>query len=105
MATYPQALSALTTSQFLPKWGSLGSDAIAFSAPENVRVTPPAWLKPTIQSFLGLLQLPHNWDGYGAVRIQEQIVQQALMALVQVMDDDTPAPSVVPLSDGGVQVE
>lgn len=65
----------------------------------------PAWVTPTVQSLLDLLQLPQNWDGYGAVRIQEQIAQKVLMVLVEVMESDAPAPSIVPLSDGGVQVE
>jgi hypothetical protein len=65
----------------------------------------PAWLQPTIRSFLDLLQVPQNWDGYGASQVQEQIVQQALLLLFEVMDNDAPPPSVVPLSDGGVQVE
>lgn len=38
--------------------------------------------------------------------MNEQIAQQALLLLVEVMDnDDAPPPSVVPLNDGGVQVE
>jgi hypothetical protein len=123
MATYAQTLPALTTSLFQPKWGSGGSNAVAFYDPEVARVSVttrpdarrsasytlepalPAWLKPTIQSFMGLLQLPQNWDGYGAVQVREQIAQQALMVLVEVMDNDAPAPSVVPLSNGGVQLE
>ena len=64
-----------------------------------------AWLKPTVQSLLDLLQLPQNWDGYGAVQVQEQIALKALMVLVEVMERDAPAPSVVPLNDGGIQVE
>jgi hypothetical protein len=60
---------------------------------------------PTIQSLRDLLQLPGDWDGYGAVQIQERIAQKALMVLVEVMENDAPAPSVVPLSDGGIQVE
>src|ERR1035438_4373800 len=106
MATYSQALPALTTSLFRPKWGSGVSNAVAFStASHPLEPAFPAWLQPTIKSFLDLLQLPQNWDGYGASQMHEQIVQQALLLLVEVMDNDAPPPSVVPLSDGGVQVE
>ncbi len=122
MATYTHALP-WTNSLFQPKWGSGGSEAIAFTDPDVARVsvtarpearrpaaytleTPfPAWLKPTIQAFIDLLQLPQNWDGYGAVQVREQLAQQALMVLVEVMENDAPSPSVVPLSDGGVQIE
>jgi len=65
----------------------------------------PAWLTATVQSLIDLLRLPQNWDGYGAVQIPEQIAQEVLMVLGEVMDNDAPAPSVVPLSDGGIQVE
>jgi hypothetical protein len=68
-------------------------------------LTTPPWLKPTTLALLDLLQLPRNWDGYGAVQIREQIAQDALMVLVEIMDDDTPVPSIVPLSDGGIQIE
>lgn len=122
MATYAPALPALTTGLFRSKCASLSSNASAFHAVDvRVVVTPrsgycrpvsltdepeaPAWLMPTVQCLLDLLQLPRNWDGYGAVEIREQIAQKALMVLVEVMDNDAPAPSVVPLSDGGIQVE
>jgi hypothetical protein len=49
--------------------------------------------------------LPQNWDGYGASEVREDIAQQVLMVLVEVMENDSCAPSVVPLSDGGIQVE
>jgi len=101
MATYQQTLPALTTSLFQLKWGSGSTNAAAFTLEPAL----PAWLNPTIQSLRDLYQLPRNWDGYGAVQVQEQIVQQALMVLVEVMDNDVPAPSVVPLSDGGIQLE
>jgi hypothetical protein len=39
------------------------------------------------------------------VQVQRQIAHQALRVLVEVMEIDSPAPSVVPLSDGGIQVE
>jgi hypothetical protein len=122
MATYATALPALTRGLSRPKCASLGSNASAFHdrdvrvsmkprldccgpAPLAWEAEVPSWLKPTIQSFLDLLQLPRDWDGYGAVEIQEQIAQKALFVLVEVMDNNAPAPSVVPLRDGGIQVE
>ncbi|MCL4850147.1 MAG: hypothetical protein KJZ78_02055 [Bryobacteraceae bacterium] len=120
MATYAQPW---TNNQIRLKWGSGGSEAIVFADPDvaHVSVTArpesrrskaytaeapfPAWLKPTIQVLTDLLQLPQNWDGYGASQVREQIAQQALLMLIEVMENDAPPPSIVPLSDGGVQVE
>ena len=106
MATYAQALPALTTSQFRPKVRSGTSNAVAFStASYPSEPVFPAWLQPTIQSFQDLLQVPQNWDGYGASQMNEQVLQLALLLLVEVMDNDAPQPSAVPLSDGGIQIE
>ncbi len=122
MAIFIQALP-WTNSLFQPKWGSEGSEAIAFADPDVARVSGtvlpearrlaasalespfPAWLRPTVQALTDLLQLPQNWDGYGAAQVRKQIAQQALLVLVEVMENDAPIPGIVPLSDGGVQVE
>lgn len=73
--------------------------------PRSSPLPAPAWVKPTLKSLVELRQLPQNWDGYGAVRVQEQIAQRAPMFLVEVPENHAPAPSVVPLSDGGIQAE
>jgi hypothetical protein len=49
--------------------------------------------------------LRDNWDTYGAPRIDPAMINGALTLLQQVMRSDTPAPSVVPTSRGGVQLE
>ena len=107
MATYAAALPALTTGLFCFKCASLSLNASVFHDRDvRVRVTPrpdycrpvsltcepdvPAWLMPTVQSFLYLLQLPRNWDGYGAMEIQEQIARKALMVLVEVPAGEVP---------------
>ena len=122
MATDVQVLPALTTRLFRPKCASLSLNASAFHDRDvRVKTTPrsdycrpasltcdpevPVWMSPAVQSLLGLLQLPRNWDGYGAVQVQEQIAQKMLMVLVEVTDNDAPTPSIVPLSDGGIQIE
>ena len=101
MATHVDALPALTTGLFRFKCASSSSNASAISC----EAADPAWLMPTVQSFGDLLQLPSNWDGYGAAQIQGQIARKAIQVLVEVMEHDAPAPSVVPLSDGGIQIE
>ncbi len=66
---------------------------------------PPAWLDPTAEALAGLLHLTPNWDSYGARAIDPVHVYAALDLLVLVMQDDTPAPAVVPTNRGGVQLE
>ena len=104
VSTYAQVLPALTNSLYQPKSESGGSNAIAFAETES-KPTSVCWLEPTVRTLQDLLQLPQDWDGYGSVQVREDIAQQVLMALVEVMENDSCAPSVVSLSDGGVQVE
>jgi hypothetical protein len=106
MATEMMVLPALTTGQYWTKRTSPNSNASAFyAASVRTGVAFRTWARPTVQSLITLLQLPEDWDGYGAVPIQGQIVTKALTALLQVMDHDSPRPSAVPLSDGGIQLE
>ncbi len=102
MAGYVDTLSAWTARLIRHKCSSSSSNAIAFYGRE---VREPAWLVSARESLMELLQLPPNWDGYGAAPIDQRLAQSALKVLGNVMDEDAPPPSVVPLSDGGIQVE
>ncbi|HJT31132.1 MAG TPA: hypothetical protein VJ783_03620, partial [Pirellulales bacterium] len=65
----------------------------------------PEWLSPTVEKLSALLALPPNWDSYGACSIDPQIALSALKLLGRVMRIDSPPPSVVPTSTGGIQFE
>jgi len=67
--------------------------------------TRPSWVLQTLQAFSHLLELPQGWDSYGAPPIQPSYIQAALSLLLGVMRDNTPVPSVMPTSRGGVQLE
>jgi hypothetical protein len=58
-----------------------------------------------IDEFRSLMALPPNWDSYGARRISVWSIEAAVGLLLQVMRVDTPHPSIVPTSDGYVQIE
>jgi len=62
-------------------------------------------LRPTVQALIELLDLPENWDSYGARPISEETAFFALQLLDETMRADTPAPVVVPTNCGGVQLE
>ena len=121
-ASMPVEPPALTTEYIRSKDSSSGSNATAFqswgthadaksilgstgSKSLASDLTLPGWLKPTIQALGDLFELPKNWDGYGAEQIHGHIPLRALAVLREVMDYDSPAPSIVPLSDGGIQLE
>lgn len=52
-----------------------------------------------------LWSLPEGWNSHGAAVIQDEPIQRALSFLFRVMVASSPEPSMVPLSDGGVQLE
>lgn len=65
----------------------------------------PGWLLPTLSGLQALAALPAGWDSYAAPPIDPGCVIRAVQVLVEAMEHDTPAPSVVPTSQGGIQFE
>ena len=91
--------------------GTLAARLVVLAAPRPVNVVrvvapvPPDWLGPTIARLNELLRLPPDWDGYGAEPIDDTTAIRALEFLSEHARTTTPPPSVVPLSDGGIQLE
>jgi hypothetical protein len=71
----------------------------------GIDAEPPRWLLPTLQTLGDLLELRVDWDTYGSPSIQPAYVESALRVIFAVMRDNTPVPSVVPTSRGGIQIE
>jgi len=65
----------------------------------------PAWFDALMQGFVDLFTLPHNWDSYGAGPIDPRVVHDAMNLTNSLLGPTSPAPRVVPLSSGGVQLE
>lgn len=63
------------------------------------------WYEPTLKALASLSSLQENWDGNGAARPKPVVSDAAMALLTRVMRDDTPAPSVVPTTRGGIQLE
>lgn len=124
----PLSTRALTENQFVPQWGYPATDSAALTKPSEqafifasranayhvvVRNTAvpvpthvlPAWVRPTIAAFIGIQNLADNWDTYGGKAINRDLIGQSLVIIGMVMQPDSPAPSVVPMGDGGLQIE
>jgi len=84
------------------KYRVVVSRDFALSVPTK---TLPAWIEPTVSALVGIQSLSENWDSYGGKRISLDSINQSLFTLRQIMQTESPAPSVVPLGDGGIQVE
>jgi hypothetical protein len=65
----------------------------------------PPWFDRTMLGFADVLTLPAGWDSYRAKTIDEPTIRKALQFLDLLLSDESPAPSVVPLSSGGIQLE
>ena len=65
----------------------------------------PKWIKPTVSAFSAIQNLQENWDSYGGKIIRHDLIKQSLIMLASIMEWNSPAPSVVPLGDGGIQIE
>jgi hypothetical protein len=63
------------------------------------------WFDAVMQGFVDLLTLPPNWNSYGAGAIDLDVVRTAMTFINEVLGPQSPAPSVVPLSSGGLQLE
>lgn len=63
------------------------------------------WIEPIVQRLDDLLALPADWDHHGAPPIAVGHVLPAFQFLREVMRPNTPPPAVVPVSDGGIQLE
>jgi len=117
---------ALTKNQFAPQWEPLAPSSAAMTGDQEftfpsrastyrvvVRNTAvptaasplPDWVKPTIAAFIGIQNLTDNWDSYGGKAINRDLINQSLSIIGMVMQPNLPAPSVVPMGDGGLQIE
>lgn len=66
----------------------------------------PTWVKEFADRLNELLELPADWDSYGALPVRVEAAKGAFELLVEHLSDpSTPAPQVVPTCHGGVQVE
>lgn len=65
----------------------------------------PEWWSSAIQRILFLLELPDNWDSYGAKKVDRNIAFQAVQILQQISRPDIPPPSIVPTVNGRLQFE
>jgi hypothetical protein len=65
----------------------------------------PSWFDPLMQGFIDLLTLAPNWNSYGSGQIDPKLVHDAMNFVASLLGANSPAPRVVPLSSGGLQVE
>ncbi len=67
--------------------------------------TKTPWWPATAEELNELSLLPSDWDSYGSPPPDAAAITEAITLLWKVMEADTAPPGLVPLSDGGLQLE
>jgi hypothetical protein len=65
----------------------------------------PEWLPEARRQIGDLLGLAPGWDSYSARQVSGEAVARAFALLEQHVQQDTPRPSIAPMSRGGIQLE
>jgi hypothetical protein len=78
---------------------------IRLTPDSTIETTSPPWLRVIEKRVNALLNLPHNWNGEDSQRISYECVMAAFGLVLSNVTHETPAPSFVPTSQGGIQVE
>ena len=71
----------------------------------TLREGPPPWLSSALADIARLAELPPGWDGYGSPQRSVKEREQATQLLASMTYSDLPAPNIVPVSGGGMQME
>lgn len=80
-------------------------DRAAVPAVLSADDTQAPWLDQVSANLRELRHLKAGWDSYGAPRITGRAIRRMVSLLEDVATASTPAPSIAPTSEGGVQVE
>jgi hypothetical protein len=63
------------------------------------------WARPTADRLIALAPLRDNWDQRGSAAVRADVLSFAWQLLAQIMPADGTAPVIVPLGNGGIQLE
>jgi hypothetical protein len=62
------------------------------------------WFRPSLDQFESAMGLPMDWDSYGGTPTALASVEKAVFFLLTNMRVESAPPTVVPMSDGGLQL-
>jgi hypothetical protein len=66
---------------------------------------PVPWLSSALADIARVAALPPNWDGHGSPQLGAKEREYATDLLASIDYEDLPAPNIVPVSGGGIQLE
>ena len=65
----------------------------------------PKWYRSVANNIYSIMSLNDNWDSYGADSISYSVAKATDDLLINIMQQETPPPQVVPSANGGIQLE
>lgn len=71
----------------------------------NIGTETSSWMRDLESRFNEVVSLPIGWDGYGGVPVSFTTAQFAAQMIERLCVANVPAPSIVPGSDGSLQIE
>jgi hypothetical protein len=83
------------------------ADIVNLPPPSRVTLSEPevTWAKAVRERLNHICALPVGWDGYGGRPTRFDAAEFAVQLLRRVCRPHTPAPAIVPLPSGGLQIE
>ncbi len=77
------------------------------TSPLQITGDAPPWVAPVTRRLATLLELGTNWRGSPSARIEPRLAENAVNAVLALVmpTAEGPVPQVVPLVDGGLQLE
>jgi hypothetical protein len=87
-----------------PPVADIGATSSTVTPLDSRRRNPP-WQNDVVNSLCRFLELPNGWDSYNGRPLRHDTGMFTLQLLNSVLLASTPTPHVVPIADGGVQVE
>ena len=85
--------------------GRVNSGRVAQPVWSQFRSEATGWQQKAAERLADLYCLPVGWDGFDGRPVDSSTAAFALVALSEIMTEETPMPSLMPLSYGGVQIE
>lgn len=87
------------------RWTTRLFNAGATSATQIIEPVEEPWRSTVEARFEKLVGYKEGWDGYQSPPPHPSVIAYARSALHSVMQFDTPPPAIVPMSEGGLQLE
>ena len=90
---------------FLRRFIGVSTVAVKSNADVWSDHTLPPWINSLVEQLQRVVALNGGWDGASARPVTSDALATALTVLEETMEWDTLAPKVIPVSDGGIQLE